>query len=292
MIEQRRQQPDADRVDPGAHRTGGWASDRVTGGDLCWWRQRGQERCRLRWAGCQLTVVDSSADAARRGDPASQSRRTPESPVGSAGIQADAESLAQVASPVSATEKQCCATTGRRRSTIRVLSSSRWPWLFGPGGYVSVLTAGRLGAVLGQTGGLAGSRRPGRCSPTPDGRSLDNDPLRRRYDTVGGWRVTRRCGACECRPCWVPVCCPAWSPGAAPASRGRAATTSLLGPEEKAEAARYLVLREIAADLHIVARRPGGRQERRPRWPGGKRRTRRQRPWTGGRVRIAVARHP
>src|SRR4029079_1026203 len=53
-----------------------------------------------------------------------------------------------------------------------------------PGGVVSVLVAGRLGAVVGQT--LIGRFSQARAMLVdPDGRFSPSDPLRRRYDAAG-----------------------------------------------------------------------------------------------------------
>ena len=196
--------------------------------------------------GCRITVVDSSADALailhRRAQDAGVADRV-------VGIQADAESLAQVVPPGSADLVLChhlLEEVDDPGAVVFALSAA-----VRPGGYVSVLTAGRLGAVLGQT--LAGRFAQARAMLTdPDGRFGDDDPLRRRYDTAeigelladAGLRMQTVLGA-----------------GVLSGLVSGAAQQAVPGGDQQlarleAEAALHPVLREIAADLHVVAHRP------------------------------------
>ena len=126
--------------------------------------------CRWPSPGCRVTVVDSSVDALailhRRAEDAGVADRV-------AGVQADADLLATVVPPGSADLVLChhlLEEVDDPAAVVAALAAA-----VRPGGQVSVLVAGRLGAVLGQT--LAGrfaearhdadrSRRPVTPPPT------------------------------------------------------------------------------------------------------------------------------
>ena len=145
----------------------------------------------------------------------------------------------------------CCATTCWKKSTIRRAVVFALAAAVRPGGYVSVLTAGRLGAVLGQT--LAGRFAQARAMlADPDGRFADNDPLRRRYDTAAVGELLADAGLRMQTVLGVGVLSGLVSGAARQAVPGGDHELARL----EAEAALHPVLREIAADLHIVARRP------------------------------------
>jgi hypothetical protein len=122
-----------------------------------------------------------------------------------------------------------------------------------PGGQVSVLVAGRLGAILGQA--MAGRyAEASRMLTDREGRFAAADPLRRRYDVAGigdlltaaGLRVTSVTG--------VGVLSGLVSGAArqaAPGGDGELAHLEVL-------AAEHPTLREIATDLHVVAVRGDG----------------------------------
>ena len=136
--------------------------------------------------GCRVTVIDSSVDALailhRRAQDAGVQRRV-------AGVQADAESLATVVTAGSADLVLCHQLLEEVDDPAGVAAA--FTAAVRPGGYVSVLTAGRLGAVLGQT--LAGRFAEARAMLSdPDGRFSATDPLRRRYDVAGIGRIAVR----------------------------------------------------------------------------------------------------
>ncbi len=114
-------------------------------------------------AGCRVTVVDSSVDALailhRRAQDAGVADRV-------AGVQADADLLATVIPPGTADLVLChhlLEEVDDPAAVVAALSAA-----VRPGGQVSVLIAGRLGAVLGQTlvgrfaRGQGDADRPGR----------------------------------------------------------------------------------------------------------------------------------
>lgn len=200
----------------------------------------------LAQGGCRITVVDSSADALailhRRAQDAGVADRV-------TGIQADAESLAQVISPGSADLVLChhlLEEVDDPGAVVFALSAA-----VRPGGYVSVLTAGRLGAVLGQT--LAGRFAQARAMlADPDGRFGENDPLRRRFDTAEIGELLADAGL---RPQTV------LGSGVLSGLVSGAARQAVPGGDHElarleAEAGLHPILREIAADLHVVAHRP------------------------------------
>jgi len=120
-----------------------------------------------------------------------------------------------------------------------------------PGGQLSVLVAGRLGAVLGQT--LTGRFAQARAMLTdPAGRYAAADPLRRRYDVSGIGDLLTAAGLTVTSVTGVGVLSGLVAGAArqaAPGGDGELAGLELL-------AAVHPTLREIATDLHVVATRP------------------------------------
>ena len=129
--------------------------------------------------GCSVTVIDSSVDAL-----AILHRRAQDSGVAQriTGVQADAELLATVV-PAGEADLVLCHHLLEEVDDPAAVAAALAEAVR-PGGQVSVLVAGRLGAVVGQT--LAGRFAEARAMLTdPDGRFAPTDPLRRRYDTAG-----------------------------------------------------------------------------------------------------------
>ena len=203
----------------------------------------------LALGGCRVTVVDTSVDALailrRRAKDADVAERV-------AGIQADAELLATVV-PAGEADLVLChhllEEVDDPAAVIAALASA-----VRPGGYVSVLTAGRLGAVLGQT--LVGRFAQALTVLTdPDGRYGAPDPLRRRYDASALGDLLGAAGLAVESVTGVGVMAGLVS------GAGRAAIPGGDGELARLEAAAaaHPALREIAADLHVVARRPAAR---------------------------------
>ena len=195
--------------------------------------------------GCRVTVVDSSVDALailhRRAEDAGVADRV-------AGVQADADLLATVIPPGSADLVLChhlLEEVDDPAAVVAALSAA-----VRPGGQVSVLVAGRLGAILGQT--LAGRFAEAKQMLTdPDGRYAAVDPLRRRYDVAGIGELLAGAGLRVTSVTGVGVLSGLVS-GAArqavPGGDGELAGLEML-------AAAHPTLREIATDLHVVASR-------------------------------------
>jgi SAM-dependent methyltransferase len=197
-------------------------------------------------AGCRVTVVDSSADAL-----AILHRRAQDAGVQAlvAGVQADAESLATVIPPGTADLVLCHQLLEEVDDPAGVVAALAAA--VRPGGHVSVLTAGRLGAVLGQT--LAGRFTQAVATLTsPDGRYSELDPLQRRYDAAGIGQLLADSGLFVESVTGVGVLSGLVSGAARQAVPGGDAELVRL----EAAAAGHPALREIAADLHVVARRP------------------------------------
>jgi len=120
-----------------------------------------------------------------------------------------------------------------------------------PGGHVSVLTAGRLGAVLGQT--LAGRFAQALATLTaPDGRYSELDPLQRRYDASGIGKLLTDSGLFVVSVTGVGVLSGLVSGAAWQAVPGGDAELARL----EAAASAHPALLEVATDLHVIARRP------------------------------------
>ena len=230
MIEQRRQ-VSGDPVDLALITLiGGSASPRVVdvGGGS------GTRAVPLAIQGCSVTVIDSSVDALailhRRAQDAGVAARV-------TGVQADADLvlchhlLEEVDDPV--------AVLDAIAEAVR------------PGGHVSVLVAGRLGAVVGQT--LAGRFEEARAMLTdPDGRFAPTDPLRRRYDAAGIGELLARAGLTVDSVTGVGVLSGLVSGAARQAIPGGDSELARL----ESDAAVHPALLQIAADLHVVAHKP------------------------------------
>jgi SAM-dependent methyltransferase len=200
--------------------------------------------------GCRVMVVDSSADALailhRRAQDAGVEDRV-------IGVQADAELLATVV-PAAAADLVLChhllEEVDDPAAVVAGLSVA-----VRPGGHVSVLTAGRLGAVLGQT--LAGRfAEAGAILSDPDGRWATTDPLRRRYDVAGIGDLLGAAGLLVRSVSGVGVLAGLVSGAARQAVPGGDGALAAL----EAMAGVHPALREIAADLHVVASRPAADQ--------------------------------
>jgi S-adenosylmethionine-dependent methyltransferase len=196
--------------------------------------------------GCRVTVVDSSADALailhRRAEDAGVADRV-------VGVQADAEVLSTVVSAGAADLVLCHHLLEEVDDPSAVVAGLSVA--VRPGGHVSVLTAGRLGAVLGQT--LAGRFAQASAMLTdPEGRFASSDPLRRRYDVSGITQLLVSAGLAVESVTGVGVLSGLVSGAARQAVPG--ADGALAGLEGLA--ADHPVLRQIATDLHLVARRP------------------------------------
>jgi S-adenosylmethionine-dependent methyltransferase len=202
----------------------------------------------LALAGCRVTVVDTSVDALailhRRSQDAGVEDRV-------GGVQADADLLDTVVPPGTADLVLCHHLLEEVDDPAAVVAAIAAA--VRPGGYVSVLTAGRLGAILGQT--LVGRFADARTLLTdPDGRFGSTDPLRRRYDvsvlaellTAAGLQVESVTG--------VGVLTGLVSGAARQATPGGDGELALL----EAAAGGHPGLTEIAADLHMIVRRPTG----------------------------------
>ena len=162
MIEQRRP-VGGDPVDRGADRSGRRRSIArevvdVGGGS-------GTRAVPLALPGCRVTVVDSSVDALailhRRAQDAGVADRV-------TGVQADADQLATVVPPGTADLVLChhlLEEVDDPAAVVAALAAA-----VRPGGQVSVLAAGRLGAVLGQT--LAGRFAEARAHADRSGRPV------------------------------------------------------------------------------------------------------------------------
>ncbi|HVH21694.1 MAG TPA: methyltransferase domain-containing protein [Pseudonocardia sp.] len=196
--------------------------------------------------GCAVTVVDNSPNAL-----AALRRRARDAGVAElvTAIQGDVDALAEAAPTDGAdlvlghglldvVDDAVAAVAALRQATA-------------PGSAVSVLVAGRYAAVLGRT--LGGRLAEARALLTdPNGRLGPQDALRRRLDTVtlrallesAGLRVEqlRGDGVLE-----------GWVPGSV-RDGGPAATVAVAELDELAAA--VAPLRDVAARLHALARRP------------------------------------
>lgn len=127
-------------------------------------------------SGHTVTVVDPSPDAL-----ASLRRRTEESTASGriSAVQGDADTLGDVLAPGSV-DLVCC------HGTLEVVDDpdstlSRIADVLAPGGYLSLVTAQRLAAVLARA--VAGRFDQAQAALTsPDGRWGDGDPMPRRFD--------------------------------------------------------------------------------------------------------------
>ncbi len=198
--------------------------------------------------GCAVTVVDASPNAL-----AALQRRTRESGVHDlvTPVQGDVDALAEVARPGAADlvlGHGLLEVVDDPARAVAALSGAA-----APGAAVSVLVAGRHAAVLSRT--LAGRLVEARALLTDrDGHFGPDDALRRRLDAAtltallegGGLRVEVLLGDGVLE---------GWVPGAV-RDGGPAATRAVAELEELA--AHVGALREVAARLHGLARRPSG----------------------------------
>jgi len=206
--------------------------------------------------GCRVTVVDSSVDALailhRRAQDAGVAERV-------VGVQADADQLATVVPLDGADLVLCHHLLEEVDDPVAVVTALAAA--VRPGGHVSILSAGRLGAVLGQT--MAGRFAQARVMLSdPDGRYDASDPLRRRYSAAGIAELLKGAGLSVVSVTGVGVLSGLVSGATRQAVPGGDGELARL----EAEAAVDPALRGIAADLHVVARRPApaGSEE-----PGG-----------------------
>lgn len=196
--------------------------------------------------GCQVTVVDSSVDALailrRRAQDAGVADRV-------TGVQGDADQLAAVIGAGVADLVVChhlLEEVDNPSTVIEALAGA-----VRPGGYVSLLVAGRLGAVIGQT--LVGRFAQARAMLTdPDGRFAESDPLRRRFDVAGLQSLLTAAGLTVESVTGVGVLSGLVSGAAMQALSGADGELARL----ESRAAVDPALLQVAADLHVVARRP------------------------------------
>lgn len=196
--------------------------------------------------GALVTVVDSSVDALailhRRAQDAGVSDRV-------TGVQADAESLTAAIPPGSADLVLChhlLEEVDDPAAVVRALAAT-----VRPGGHLSVLATGRLGAVVGltQAGRFDDAHR---LLTDPDGRFAATDPLRRRFDAAGLGELLTGAGLRVESVTGVGVLAGLVSGAGRPAGPGGDDDLAAL----ESAAAVHPVLRDIAADLHVVASRP------------------------------------
>lgn len=196
--------------------------------------------------GCAVTVVDSSVNAL-----AILHRRAADAGVADlvAGVQADADRLDAVIGPGTVDLVLCHHLLEQVDDPAVVLRGV--VGAVRPGGVVSVLVAGRLGAVLRQT--LVGRYEAARqVLIGADGRTGAADPLRRRLDADQLRALVTAAGLTVESVTGVGVLTGLVSGAARDAAPGGEAELAAL---EAAAAADPELLR-IAADLHVVARRP------------------------------------
>ena len=195
-------------------------------------------------AGCSVLVVDSSIDAL-----AILHRRAVDAGVAEhiVGVQADAMSMS-TAVPSGAADLVLChhllETVDDPAAVVAGLVTA-----LKPGGMASVLAAGRYAAVLAQA---AAGRYAAAAAilHDPDGRSGPGDPLRRRFDIAGLEALLTAGGLVVQSTVGVGVA------GALSAGGNRRSAENPAALEAALSGHRQL--REIAADLHVVARLPVG----------------------------------
>lgn len=197
--------------------------------------------------GCAVTVIDSSANAL-----AILHRRAEDAGVADlvVGIQADADRLDSVTQPGSVDLVLCHHLLEQVDDPAAVLGGV--VGAVRPGGAVSVLVAGRLGAVVSQT--LAGRFEQARqVLDGAAGRTGDTDPLRRRLDVDQLRALVEEAGLAVESVTGIGVLAGLVSGGARQAAAGGEMELAAL----EAVAAVHPQLLRIASDLHVVARRPG-----------------------------------
>ena len=216
--------------------------------------------------GCSVLVIDSSIDAL-----AMLGRRAADAGVADriTAIQGDAAALA-LSAPQGRADLVLCHHLLETVDDPAVVVAGI-AGVLKPTGIVSVLAAGRLGAVLAQA--VAGRFSDAAAIlADPDGRYGSTDPLRRRFDVAGlrslldrgdlsiesitGFGVVAPLVPGGTRPGTKPG---GARPGLPPSDPGRSAgpVDELRLAELETDLGGHHQLREIAADLHAVARRSG-----------------------------------
>lgn len=196
--------------------------------------------------GCAVTVVDTSPNAL-----ATLRRRAADAGVAEliSAVQGDVDALAEVV-PVGGADlvlgHGLLEVVDDAAAAVAALTAAA-----GPGGAVSVLVAGRFGAVLART--LAGRLGEARAVLTdPDGRLGPGDALRRRLDCAGLRALLEGTGALRVELVQGDGVLEGLVPGAVH-DGGPAAHRSLAELEELA--ADAAPLRDVATRLHALARR-------------------------------------
>ncbi|GIF55176.1 methyltransferase domain-containing protein [Asanoa iriomotensis] len=194
-------------------------------------------------AGHRVTVVDASPDAL-----AALNRRAVEAGVAPRvrAVQGDGEALNGLVSPGSVDLVLCHAVlevADDPRGVVAAIAAA-----LRPGGAASVLVASRAAAVLARatSGHLAAAAA---LIADPDGRTGPRDTLRRRYDADGAADLLRGCGLAVEDIHGVRVVA-----DLVPAAAADEDPHALLDLELAASARPPY--RDIAAQLHLLARRP------------------------------------
>lgn len=196
--------------------------------------------------GCAVTVIDSSANAL-----AILHRRAADAGVAElvTGVQADADRLDTVIEPGAVDLVLCHHLLEEVDDPLTVLGGM--VRAVRPGGAVSVLVVGRIGAVLSQT--LVGRFEQARqMLEGADGRTGEADPLLRRLDVDEVCTLLQAAGLTVESVTGVGVLTGLVSGAARQAAPGGEAELVAL---ESAASVHPELLR-IASDLHVVARRP------------------------------------
>ncbi|MEV0719144.1 methyltransferase domain-containing protein [Asanoa sp. NPDC050611] len=194
-------------------------------------------------AGHRVTVVDASPDAL-----AALNRRAVEAGVAPRvrAVQGDGEALTGLVSPGSVDLVLCHSVlevADDPRGVVSAIAAA-----LRPGGAASVLVASRAAAVLARaTGGHLAAAAA--LIADPDGRTGPRDTLRRRYDADGAADLLRDCGLAIEDVHGVRVVA-----DLVPAAAADADPQALLDLELAASASPPY--RDIAAQLHLLARRP------------------------------------
>ncbi len=199
--------------------------------------------------GCLVTVVDSSVNAL-----AILHRRAQDAGVAHlvTGVQADADQLGTVVPPAQADLVLCHHLLEEVDDPAAVVTALAT--VLRPGGTASVLVTGRLGAVLRNI--LAGRYAAARSVLTdPDGRLGSSDPLRRRFEPSTVADLLTHAGLQVEAVVGVGVVAGLVAGGVRQSSVGT--DLELADLEELAAADR--TLRDLAPELHVLARRPAAR---------------------------------
>jgi len=199
-------------------------------------------------AGCTVTVVDSSPNAL-----AALQRRAREAGVGQhvTAVQGDVDALTDCVESGSADlvlGHGLLEVVDDARGAVTALTAAA-----APGAAVSVLVTGRTAAVLSRV--LAGRLAEARAVLTdPDGRLGPGDKLRRRLDGPGLRELLAGAGL-EVEIVQGDGVLDAWLPGAVRDGNAPGAGAAEIA-ELESLAAGVPALREVAARLHALARRP------------------------------------